>query len=200
MNRTLLIASLIFNFALLCFVFREKIEAKLIKKYGVVFFGDSITASGNWRWMLKRIDVKNSGNPGFTTSHLLWLVNSQVIRYQPKVCYIQGGLNDIGVGMSLQRTKENYTQILDTLIKNNVIPIVQSTLFTVSDDEMNQSVDSINVFLKQICRERKIKFIDLNSELSSQNKLLAKFSTDGKHLNQQAYHRWLIKIKKEGDL
>ena len=64
-------------------------------------FGNSITANGKWGDGLNRLDVKNSGTGGFTTSHFVWTINDQVLQYHPKICFLEGGINDIGVGIPL---------------------------------------------------------------------------------------------------
>jgi hypothetical protein len=125
-------------------VYFPKIEKLLINHYNIVFFGDSFTQNGNWRWLLKRIDIKKSGNPGFTTSHLLWIIKEQVLIYHPDTCYIQGGMNDIGVGVPKERTIENYKQLIGELKLAGVTPIVQSILYSVNDTAANKKVTVLN--------------------------------------------------------
>ena len=41
-------------------------------------FGNSLTGNGKWSG-LQRIDVKNCGTGGFTTSHFVWIINDKVL-------------------------------------------------------------------------------------------------------------------------
>lgn len=45
----------------------------------IIFFGDSLIKRANWNKILERQDIKNSGFPGLTTSHLRWLINEHVL-------------------------------------------------------------------------------------------------------------------------
>lgn len=204
MTQYIYIITLILNgifiilFILIGLKFKEKIIQKIIhrkQKASVVLFGDSITASGNWNDLLDRNDVKNSGFGGFTTSHLRWLISENVIDYAPEICLLSGGINDIGVGIPLERIKTNYKSLIDTLISNNIIPIVQSTLYQVDNPESKMMVDGLNSFLSDYCNQKSIKYLDINSKLSTDNGLKAEYSTDGTHINEKAYLIWGKEIK-----
>ncbi len=198
-------ASLILNgifiilFILIGLKFKEKIIQKLIdkkEKATIVQFGDSIIKGGNWNDLLGRNDVKNSGFGGFTTSHLRWLIEKNVIEFEPKICFIKGGINDIGVGIPLERIKINYMSLIDTLISNNITPIVQSTLYQVDNHDSKIMVDSLNNFLIDYCNQKSIRYLDINSKLSTDNGLKPEYSTDGTHINESAYLIWAKEIKK----
>lgn len=207
----LLLASLILN---ILFVFagiiiiaheKDKINEKLSTRFPKVFrgnrkivlYGNSLTFMGNWNNYLDRNDLKNSGLIGYTTSHLALLINESVIRYKPEVCFIEGGINDIRTGIPLARTYNNFSAIVDTLLSKDIIPVLQSTLFVrLPDDEVtNMKIDSLNKFLKVISVSHNITFIDLNILLSEGNRIKKEYTTDGIHLNKEAYKIWARKIK-----
>jgi len=205
MNKYIYKTSLILNgvfiilFIFLGLKFKEKIIQKLIdkeKKARIVQFGDSIIKAGKWNELLDRTDVKNSGFGGYTTSHFRWLIKKNVIEYEPEICFIEGGINDINVGIPFKRIKVNYMSLLDTLISNNIKPIVQSTLYQVGNPKSKIIVDSLNDFLIDYCKQKSIIYIDVNSKLSSKNGLKPEYSTDRTHINEKAYLIWAEELKK----
>ena len=96
-----------------------KLKDKLLNKFSsknatIVMFGDSLTENGDWDDLLDRNDVANEGTGGFTTSHFVWQVPKSVVQRHPKICFIEGGTNDVGVGISYSRTIDNVEKIIDT--------------------------------------------------------------------------------------
>lgn len=171
------------------------------QSYNIVMFGNSITANGKWDTGLGRADVKNSGTGGFTTSHFVWIIQDQVLTYQPDICFLEGGINDIGVGIPLERIYQNYQSLIDTLLSHKIIPVLQSTLFVnFPDNEKennhhNQMVENLNTFLQSLAKSRKIEFMDLNQYFSENNRLKIEFTTDGVHLNEAAYKIWYAALE-----
>ena len=61
--------------------------------------------------------------------------------------------------------------------------------------QINDSIFKLNNYLKEYSINNDIKFIDLNKEISSENKILkSEFTTDGVHLTQDAYDKWAMEI------
>jgi alpha-glucosidase len=197
--------SLILNIILIILIgaisykLRFKILDKIssFKNYNIVMFGNSLTAQGKWNAGLNRTDVLNSGTGGFTTSHFVMILNGAVIKHNPKICFIEGGINDIGVGIPLNRTFINYQSLIDTLIAHKIEPIIQSVLYTntIDDSLTNSLVDSLNIFLRNITYEKRLVFLDLNNKLSKNKKLMKVFTTDGVHINESAYQIWYSAVK-----
>jgi len=171
--------------------FKDIVNSKSPK---IVMFGNSITQGGNWSELLNRNDIKNSGFSGFTTSHFVWIINENVIKAKPKICFLEGGINDIGVGIPLSRTIENYKNLIDTLNVHKIIPVVQSTLYRVNDNFSKPKIDSLNTFLINYCKSHNAYYLDINSKLSDNKSLLSKYSTDGTHLTYEAYKIWAKEI------
>ncbi|RKO72098.1 G-D-S-L family lipolytic protein [Sphingobacterium puteale] len=165
------------------------------EKITIVMFGDSITKGGDWATLLGRSDVKNSGFPGFTTSHLVWLLKENVIDLKPRVCFLEGGINDIGVGIPLKRTKSNYRSLIDGLKEHQIVPVVQSILYQQDNPESKVQVDSLNSYLNAYCQSKGIYYLDINTKLSSPTGLKAKYTTDGTHINQEAYGIWASEVR-----
>ena len=159
-------------------------------------FGDSITQKGDWNKLLNRSDVKNSAVGGTTTTDYVGMIRKNVLHYKPSICFIEGGMNDILIGISLNRIKRNYSRVIDTLIANNVTPVIQSTLYQENNPESKELVDSINVFLKDYSLKHGIYYLDLNSKLSSSTGLKPEYSLDGTHINTKAFELWSKEVKK----
>ncbi|WP_313265373.1 GDSL-type esterase/lipase family protein [Sphingobacterium sp.] len=165
------------------------------EKITIVMFGDSITKGGDWATLLGRSDVKNSGFPGFTTSHLVWLLKENVIDLSPRVCFLEGGINDIGVGIPLDRTKSNYRSLINGLLEHQITPVVQSILYEQDNPESKVQVDSLNSYLKAYCQNKNVYYLDINGKLSSSKGLNAQYTTDGTHINQDAYEIWATEVR-----
>lgn len=197
-NLTYLWASALLNiiFVLVIILIGYRYFDKLYKKaflkdqIKIVMFGNSITAWGNWDELLDRDDVKVSGFPGYTSSHLSMLVDKNVIEYEPEICFVMVGINDLQVGIPIQRIQENYIQILADLKVKNIKPVVESVLYTVNNRVINYQVDSLNTFLVDYCKSNNVDFIDLNKTLSTASGLNPENSTDGIHLSSKAYQIW----------
>lgn len=203
MNKGLYRFSLLLNVIfILCFLvisikYKEQIQQKWIDQKGkaeIVMFGDSHIKSGNWSTLLNQRDVKNSGYTGFTTLYLKSGIKKKVINFQPKICIIEAGINDLMIGVPLQSTKSNFQIIVETLIANNITPVVTSVFYTENNNVINLKVDSLNIFLENYCKQKNIKFLDINVKFSEKNKLSPKFSEDGIHLTKEAYFVWAEEI------
>ncbi len=208
-TQAILIISVIINLLLALVIliavirYHNEIYKKITahKSYNIVMFGNSLTAHCNWSRELKRSDVRNSGFPGYTTFNYLQILEKHVINHKPKLCFIEGGINDIGLGISQEYIQKNYRIIIEKLLKNNIEPVLQSTLYVNYEWEItNQAtkikVDSLNDFLQNLAIEKKLTYIDLNRLLSENGKLKSQFQVDGLHLNNNAYKIWAEEVEK----
>jgi lysophospholipase L1-like esterase len=168
----------------------------LDKDIEIVMFGNSITAWGEWETLLDRNDLLTSGFPGYTSSHLKLLIANNVIKYNPVICFIMVGINDIQLGIPMHLIKSNYISMLEDLKKNRITPVVESVLYAVDNPEINNEVDSLNRFLIDYCNTNNIDYLDINTKLSTSNGLKPEYSTDGIHLNKKAYDIWAQEIKR----
>jgi lysophospholipase L1-like esterase len=161
----------------------------------IVMLGDSITAWGNWTSLLNRGEVWNQGVSGDRTGDVLARME-KVYRVRPKYCFVMIGINDILSGQPVDRIFDNYRKIIDGLIKGEIIPIIQSTLYLAGPDPRNKSVDALNAKIKQLAVERKILYLDLNRRLAPNKQLLPAFTHDGLHLNKAGYQAWKDELAK----
>lgn len=158
--------------------------------------GNSLTAAGDWESLLSRKDVLNAGtgHGGFTTSHYVTLLQSDVIAHHPKICFIEGGINDISVGIPLTRTKNNLQDLIDTLRNYKIIPVLTLTFHTSFDTLKNKMVDSLNLLIKTIAEKNRVNYIDINYKISENGFLKKEYTTDGTHFTKEAYPIWAKEV------
>ncbi len=186
-------------FILIAFKFKEKIISVFVNMKGkaeIVMFGDSITQHGEWNSLLHRHDIRNSGIGGFTTSHLIGTIRTNVFSYQPKICFVMCGINDIYDEVPVQKIEQNYAAVVKAISEQKIIPVVQSTLYCTNNPEINKKVDSLNTFLINYCQSNRVVFLDINSLLSTKDGLKKEYALDELHLNQAAYPIWVKELEK----
>jgi len=201
----MLIISLILNGIFISIIvtfsveFNKEIRQRITNKTkcNIVMYGNSLTYKGDWQKLLFRFDVRNEGQDGFTTDELKNVLQQHVISHQPKTCFLEGGINDIFQQIPLPVIEANYTYMVDTLLKHGIEPVVQSTLYvdSVPESVTNQKVDSFNIILRQMCAERGVKYLNLNSLLSKNKRLKTEINTDDIHLNKKGYLLWRELVK-----
>ncbi|MBA4394515.1 MAG: lipolytic protein [Desulfobacca sp.] len=161
----------------------------------IVMLGDSITARGNWLSLLKPNVIMNRGVNGDRTSDVRARIG-EIYKLKPKWCFVMIGINDILSGQPIDRICDNYQKIIDDLIKREIGPIIQSTLYLAGPDPKNELVEILNRTIKKMAEERKILYLDLNRTLAPDKQLLAAFTNDGLHLNQAGYQAWRVELLK----
>jgi lysophospholipase L1-like esterase len=182
---------------ILMILLSTSLTAQSKKQYNVVVFGNSIVEQGNWEKVLDRKDVLKYGLPGQVTGQLIWNIKNVLKDYPgTKIWFLEGGINDISLGVPVKRIFENQQVIIDSLKRNNIIPVVQSTILKYNSKEDNKKVNQLNKKIKAFCEQNNIEYIDLNAFLSRNGELIMDLSTDGCHLKPQAYIPWGEAIKK----
>jgi len=207
MKRIWLIISVLFNLILtvllvvLVLKFRPDLMEDLNKNGSadLIVFGDSQVNGGKWESALKQFKVQKSGHNGFTTSHLLWLIDEKVIQLQPQACLLEGGINDIGVGIPMERVFDNYNMMLSKLEKAKIRVMLQTVFYVNVSDSVNAEyqprIDSLNNFLLRTSKEKKLVLIDINP-LICENKLLkSEYTRDGVHLSKAGYEVWYEAVR-----
>lgn len=197
-----------FVFLLAVFI---KFEPRLLERLGVrrtvqpavVMFGDSRVQVADWSAGLNRQDVLNAGIGGATTVKLFDSLNSRVIRYHPKACFIQAGINDIRSQVNLDSTLTAFTNIIDILKANKISVFVNSVIpvskdpfqYEVPDSTINQKVDELNNHLKVICKNKGVEYLDINQELVENKRFKLKYTLDGVHVNPAGFTVWYDEVK-----
>jgi len=168
----------------------------------IVMLGDSITYEADWSELLSRNDIANRGIGSDITEGFLNRL-SDMYTLNPEVCFIMGGINDIGKGIPVKTIFANYTNIIRALGDNNIRPVIQSTLYVSTAQpywkEINRQVDELNALLKEYALANNVSFVDVNSALSVNGALNSSYTYDGVHLLGTGYDTWKELIAKELD-
>jgi lysophospholipase L1-like esterase len=159
----------------------------------VVMLGNSLTQWVDWNELLGRKNIANHGIAGDVTSGYVHRLE-YVYKLKPKLCFIEGGINDIYANVPVDVVYENYKKIVEELRSHSITPIIQSTLF-VSPKwhdavEKNKEVASLNSLLEEFAKKNNIEFSNLNARMSSNNMLRDELTHDGVHLTAAGYKIW----------
>lgn len=197
MQKKLLYFSLILNFLLILFggvftyFFREKLHQYLFPPVSnnILLLGDSLVAQENWALLLERNDITNLAYGGAITLYILKNVEVLSPKIKPKICVIEGGVNDLLAGVPEKRVFENHTKMIQILEKQQIKPIVNAVIYT-NLPEINHQITQLNLRLASFCQQNQVPFINVNQYLSEKETLKNHYSLDGIHLKQAAYPLW----------
>jgi lysophospholipase L1-like esterase len=163
----------------------------------IIFLGDSITDEGEWAELFQNNSIKNRGISGDTTERILRRLDS-ILAGKPKQIFLMVGINDlIMANKSVAATVTDYRQILERF--HNYIPdtqvFIQSVLPVNNHVSLywyeNQVITDLNMQLKDLAKDFSSTYIDIFSHLvDSQQQLDVKYTSDGLHLNGDAYRVW----------
>ena len=162
----------------------------------ICMVGNSITHHGDWQKVLGRKDVTNWGIPGYTTEQISWTIKN-LMPLHPKVCFLEGGINDLTLGITSKRVYQNQIKVMDTLLAHGIIPVMQSTIYQYNSKDDNKRVKKVNKLIKKYCTKHQVDYLDLNAILSNNNELKKELTTDGTHLQPDAYILWAALVKNE---
>lgn len=165
----------------------------------IVMLGNSLTEWVDWNELLGRKNIANRGIASDVTGGYLHRLE-QVYKLKPKLCFIEGGINDLYANVPVDVVFENYTKIVDTLRLHSITPIIQSTLF-VSPKwhdafEKNKEVAILNSLLEAYAKTNNVEFVDLNAVMSTNNELRDDLTHDGVHLTSAGYKIWGEEVEK----
>ncbi|GAB5517962.1 MAG: hypothetical protein RhofKO_02130 [Rhodothermales bacterium] len=162
----------------------------------ILMLGDSITAQGEWATVLGRDDVANRGIPGYTTGQLIWTIKNGLWDHpESEIWFLQGGINDLSLGISADRVYDNYLTSVDSLQRNNKVPVVQSVILQEHGEAVNATITQLNERLQAFCAANGITYVDLNAVLAPEGRLRSDLTTDGTHLTPGAYALWGERVR-----
>ena len=201
MFKKLLIASILLNlvFFTFTFQFRDKIFSRIFpsEKTTILMVGDSRIAQENWSILLGRNDIKNEAFGGAITQQILWNLERGQLNSEPKIVILEGGINDFLSGVSPERVYENYLKMIEILRIKKIQIIVNSVIYITDNQIINKDISTLNLKLKDYCSVHKITWIDINEQISKDENLLQEYSSDGIHLNKEAYQIWTEKMNEK---
>lgn len=164
-------------------------------KADIVMLGDSITFGINWNELFN-MNIINRGIGSDTTEGFLSRIEN-IYSTNPKKVFIMGGINDLSRGVKVNQIFSNYIKIVEALKSKNIVPYIQSTLYTNTSTRnyLNPNVTELNTLLKEYSIKNNITYIDLNEKLSKNNSLISDYTYDGVHLNSNGYKIWKKEIE-----
>jgi lysophospholipase L1-like esterase len=141
------------------------------------FTYDDLTKSWLYKLAQKdtRLVVQNCGQGGKTTTQIKAYFDEYVIAAKPKICILNGGINDIDGGATTKaQFLANITEMLDKCITNSIVPVVFSIgPWTLATTLKMQTRDAWNIDFKALVLSYpKAKFIEWDN-------LLGQFRTGG---------------------
>ncbi len=163
----------------------------------VVMLGNSLTYNANWNEILNRSNIANRGIASDITSGYLHRLG-YVYRLNPKICFIEGGINDLYSNDSVKNIMHNFISIVDTLRLHDIVPVIQSTLFVASSyprsTEKNKQIRALDKLLARFALRNSIEFLDINLLVSRDGFLRKELTYDGIHLTAQGYALWAPEV------
>lgn len=164
----------------------------------VVMLGNSLTYGVNWNELLGRSNVVNRGIISDVTEGYLQRLE-YVYRLQPKLCFIEGGVNDLYANVPASTVLRNFTRIVEELRSHGIVPVVQSTFFVGTRwhdaSKKNREIALLNAMLAEYAAKRGITYLDLNARLSDKGMLRDEVTYDGVHLNAKGYALWGAEVE-----
>lgn len=157
-----------------------------LRQYHLILYGDSLLQNGDWSF---GVSTKNNGIGGYSTSDLLKVIERNVLRYRPKICVLNGGINDLRFGATPEEVFENYQVMVSKLKEHDIQVLLQETLpVATSNDawniELNAKVGELNLLLMNEYGDE-FCMISKSLELAPSDYL-----SDGIHLSTKVYLKW----------
>jgi len=164
----------------------------------IVMLGNSLFARIQWHELLGRNDVANRGIGSDITEgykHRL----QYVYNCHPAICFVEGGINDMGYKIPGSVMLQNISDITDSLRAHSIIPVLHTVVYAparpIIHSDLNDTIRKYNTGLKQLAAAKNADVIDLNPALAPDGILQDKYAAkDGIHLSAAAYLVWKEEI------
>ena len=170
----------------------------------IVFLGNSITQVGKWQELIPHKEVINKGISGDITTGVLARIED-CLSAKPAKIFVMIGINDLKIGKSLDSITANQLKIIEKIKRlsprtkiymQSTLPVNEGMLASIYKRLNNADIIKMNAALKFVCKQKKIRYIDLHPIMIDENGQLKKsLSTDGLHLKPEAYFNWVNYLK-----
>jgi beta-glucosidase len=158
-------------------------------------FGDSIThdwaeiGKRPWSSWIARLGAANLGVAGDLTQNLLWRLESGELDSRPRGAIVMIGLNNLGVGDSVEDTAAGVLATVRTI--NRLSPPTRVLLLGILptlDAELNTRIAAVNLLLAAGAPQLGARFVDLTGRFyTSDGRLRERMFADTVHLTEAAY-------------
>lgn len=180
---------------------REKLYQTIKgNSYDVIFFGNSITERGPWDELLgAKLKIGNRGIGGDNTYGMKARI-ADVVSQKPKKIFLMMGINDVGRGLPTESILNNYEEIIEIIREKSprtkiyiqsVLPMNENKLGYDYLKGKEQQVRALGEGARLIAEKYKLTYVDVKSVLANDYVLKEEYTSDGIHLNTDAYIRWV---------
>jgi len=178
-----------------------------IQKSPVVFLGNSITEVGQWQDVTGIKNVINRGISGDNSFGVFYRLDDILIQ-KPRKIFLLIGVNDIKRGTPIEVIAKNYERIILKVQKNSpktqlylqsVLPVTEPVLASIYDNIRNPRIIALNALMKDLSIKYKLTYVDLFNDVfkDTNGQLIRSLTTDGLHLQPEAYVLWAEYLKKQ---
>lgn len=172
----------------------KKVDAD---KNSVVFFGDSITQGwgDDFKGMFPGLKAANRGISGDTTRGMLYRLNDDVLKLQPKAIVMLMGTNDLEEKASPEMVRDNIKLIIEALNKHNAkLPIILCKVMPSSESKSRPAdkIQKINQLITElVAGNSQVTLLDTWQPFADDkgNAKAAEFP-DLLHPNDAGYTKW----------
>lgn len=188
---------------------RMEVFARETMQKNIVMLGNSLTQGGQWEGILKRTDVANRGIGSDITEGYINRMN-YVFSLMPKICFIEGGVNDLGRKVPQDIIIRNLGVLIDTLQSRGILAVLTTVTFLADNyvahepKAFNIRIKALNKDIRKLAKKKRIKLIDLNPKISDGSFMIKKYAiADGIHYTEETYSLWgkeVVKILDRLDL
>ena len=166
----------------------------------IVFLGNSITDGCEWSELFNDSNIKNRGISGDIVQGVYERLDP-IIKGHPKKIFILIGINDVSHDLKADTIVRAIEKVVVKIKKESPkTKLYVQSVFPVNEDfgkylgatKKGGEVIEINASLRQMCKQRKVKYIDVYTHLVAKEsgKLDPKFTNDGLHLLGEGYIVW----------
>ncbi len=192
----------------------ELFKMSKTKHADVVMLGDSRTDGAEWSDLLGLNTVVKRSIPGDVLDGFLNRMK-YVYNLHPKVCFVQGGVNDIFNWVPEEEIFRKYVKVIEGLKAHGIIPVIQSTVCVSPiwgkewlkqhrpdlkprdvNKERNIAIKRLNKMLKKYAKEHNIIYIDLTKKFCRNGFLMSSLTWDGAHYKSKGYKLWAEEVMK----
>ena len=178
-----------------------------LQKNATVFLGNSITEVGQWQDVTGVKNVINrgiSGDNSFGVFHRL----DDILVHKPRKIFLAIGVNDIKRGTPIEVIANNYERIIlklkhsspkTKLYLQSVLPVTESVLASIYGNIRNHKIMALNDLMKTLAVKHQLTYVDLYNDVfkDENGQLIRSLTTDGLHLQPEAYVLWAEYLKKQ---